>query len=253
MDKMSQLLSMLTGTKDLTGQNYSEARLNQKKEEFDKLETFLEQQDERVFLLQETAFDGGNVITDPATKSIFIGHCQPSNKEEERLDRENRETLEQVVHRKIGNNWNIYNIPLNLQSSDSTDYEKYTLSADSYAEKGTTQFLYHLDLGMSEPLSNGKILMYPGITSPEMYQKMRDIIGGHRIIEIKLEEALNLGTNLVNHGMNVVMSKASNRLRGILNNDGFRAFDASDYGLKNFVIMDSGPHCLTNELTPRFT
>jgi N-dimethylarginine dimethylaminohydrolase len=148
----------------------------------------------------------------------------------------------------VGSEWAVYDVPIKEDNLTRAQYEQYQNAV--LQDPGQAQILYHLDLGMSEPLQNGEILICPDITTPEKYQQIRDILGATRIIEVTREEALNMSTNLVQHVSNIIMSKASNRLRGILQEKGYHVFDAKDFGLKNFVIMDSGPHCLTNELTP---
>ena len=222
--------------------------LKDKKAEYERLEHFLENSDERIGLLQEISLDGGNVISDPITKSVFVGLKPSLNPIDIRYNKEIIEALQKVIKKMVGSEWAVYDVPIKEDNLTRAQYEQYQNAV--LQDPGQAQILYHLDLGMSEPLQNGEILICPDITTPEKYQQIKDILGANRIIEVTREEALNMSTNLVQHGSNIIMSKASNRLRGILQEKGYHVFDAKDFGLKNFVIMDSGPHCLTNELTP---
>lgn len=242
-DLMS-IIQDIMGTTHLTS-------LKDKKAEYERLERFLEDTDERIGLLQEISLDGGNVISDPITKSVFVG-LKPSNHSvDNKYDKELIDTLQKVINKMVGYEWTVYDVPIKDDSLTSAQYETYQNAV--LQDPGQAQILYHLDLGMSEPLQNGEVLICPDITYPEKYQQIKDVLGATRIIEVTREEALNMSTNLVQHGTNIIMSTASNRLRGILEEKGYHVFEAKDYGLNNFVIMDSGPHCLTNELTPQFT
>ena len=246
---MSQMPELMSVAEKVMGKDHL-SKFKAKRMEYERIERVLEDRDERIGLLNETSIAGGNVIADPITKSLFIGARVTNDPECDAYDDSIRADIQHVLRKMTRNDWTVHHVPLCYENNSQDDYKEYIQRISSAVQMGKAQMIYHLDLGMSEPLANGEMIICPDMTFPENYQAICDIIGKDRIIEITHSEALDLSANLVSHGHNIFMSRASHRLRDILEDKGYNVFESKDYGLNSFVIADSGPHCLTNTLSP---
>jgi len=106
---------------------------------------------------------------------------------------------------------------------------------------------YHLDTCLCL-LSGGEALFYPPAFSADSRARLRERIGPDLLIEASSEDAHHLAVNAVCLGRNVVTCHASERLRAVLSERGYRPHVVP---LEPFNRSGGGAFCLTLRLDLR--
>ena len=89
--------------------------------------------------------------------------------------------------------------------------------------------IYHLDLAMSEPLANGKVMFDQNITDSHTRQRIEEIVGPDNIIPITREEAIQGSANILQVGRTAIMTNVSDRLKAVLDSEGISYISSSDF------------------------
>jgi N-dimethylarginine dimethylaminohydrolase len=110
-------------------------------------------------------------------------------------------------------------------------------------ELATSRF-YHLDTCFC-PLPRGEILYYPPAFTAKALRTIRERVQRRFLIEASNEEASRFCVNAVAFGSNVVMAKATARLRGVMAERGYRL---SEVDLAPFILSGGGAYCMTLRL-----
>jgi N-dimethylarginine dimethylaminohydrolase len=108
--------------------------------------------------------------------------------------------------------------------------------------------MYHLDLGMSEELPHGEVMMSTAVTDPETFEKIRAIVGSRNIIPLSYNEAVKFATNMIDIGDTLVMSGNCPALHDDLIDRGYQVIMPADYGREKFEFGQGGVHCMTNDV-----
>jgi N-dimethylarginine dimethylaminohydrolase len=103
---------------------------------------------------------------------------------------------------------------------------------------------YHLDVCFC-PLPGGEVLYHPGAFSPASLGEIRERVPAALRIEASPEEAGLLCLNAVAIDRNVVMARASARLRAILAERGYRT---AELDLSPFILSGGAAFCMTLRL-----
>ncbi len=103
---------------------------------------------------------------------------------------------------------------------------------------------YHMDTAMV-PLSGGEVMYYPGAFSPEGQGLLRERIGEDKLICVPTEDAERLGVNAVNLGRNIILARASNRFRSMLEE---RGYTLHQLPIGSFSLSGGSAFCLTLRL-----
>jgi len=103
---------------------------------------------------------------------------------------------------------------------------------------------YHLDTCFC-PLEGGHTLYYPPAFAPESRKTIEEHIPVAKRIIVEEDDAVAFACNAVNVGDAVVLNSAGDRLRGQLEDRGFRVFST---GLREFMAAGGAAKCLTLRL-----
>jgi N-dimethylarginine dimethylaminohydrolase len=103
---------------------------------------------------------------------------------------------------------------------------------------------YHLDVCFC-PLPQGEVLYHPGAFSPSSLGTIRDRIPAELRVEATAEEAGLLCLNAVVIDRTVLMARASDRLRAMLAERGYRTVELD---LSPFVLAGGAAFCMTLRL-----
>lgn len=118
-------------------------------------------------------------------------------------------------------------------------------------ELATEQF-YHLDTCFC-PLPGGEVFYYPPAFTAEGRRVIRDQVEPDLLIEATDEDAARFCVNAVAFDRTVIMAEATDRLRGVLTERGYRL---SEVDLSPFILSGGGAYCMTLRLdrtsTPAF-
>ncbi|HEY0780679.1 MAG TPA: arginine deiminase-related protein [Gemmatirosa sp.] len=106
---------------------------------------------------------------------------------------------------------------------------------------------YHLDVCLC-PLSGGEVLYYPRAFSTAALARLRDAVPADQLIEATAEDAAAFCVNAVNLGRTIVMAQPTDRLRGVLEERGYRV---TGVDLAPFLLSGGAAFCLTLRLDLR--
>jgi N-dimethylarginine dimethylaminohydrolase len=106
---------------------------------------------------------------------------------------------------------------------------------------------YHMDTALS-PLPRGEVMYVPEAFTPAGRNVIREHVPRGKRIEIGIEDAAKLAANAVVLGDTLVMAGASDRLRGTLEERGYRVATTP---LRSFLKSGGSAFCLTLRLDRR--
>jgi hypothetical protein len=189
--------------------------------EIDQAEKFLKERGIKTVKVDDAWFEGGNLVTNAASRTIFMGLEQ---------DWDNSGSSQKLIaainaHQK--HKWDMMGVPLSNQGH-----------------------LFHLDLGMSQELPNGEHLLSPHVTDKDTFKAIQERIGDKKIILLTDErDTSDYSANLaVASRTNLVMNAASDTLKSDLKARGYTPVLPDQFGQYNFLIASGGPDCQTNTL-----
>ena len=172
-------------------------------------------------------FETGNLIIDKPEKTIFGGvHTM------EDLGRLNK--LEQTLSPHLSAGWSFD--PLMMAPGLIRD-----------PSDACSHWFYHLDLAQSERLE-GETVMYcrDAFTYAAQRQLERHFNGA--LLPVDLEDAKRGAINAIAKGRAVVSTYMSEKLETELKARGLDVILPKDYGVDDFMVVNGGVHCLTNEV-----
>ncbi|KAA3654054.1 MAG: amidinotransferase [Proteobacteria bacterium] len=108
---------------------------------------------------------------------------------------------------------------------------------------------YHLDVCFC-PLAGGEILYYPPALSADSLARLRERVPAAQRIEATEDDLAHFSVNAVSVGREVVMSRTTDRLRGVLTERGYRVREVD---LAPFMMSGGGAFCMTLRLDRRST
>lgn len=108
---------------------------------------------------------------------------------------------------------------------------------------------YHLDVCFC-PLAGGEILYYPPALSADSLARLRERVPAAQRIEATEDDLAHFSVNAVSVGREVVMSRTTDRLRGVLTERGYRVREVD---LSPFMMSGGGAFCMTLRLDRRST
>lgn len=108
---------------------------------------------------------------------------------------------------------------------------------------------YHLDVCFC-PLAGGEILYYPPALSADSLARLRERVPAAQRIEATEDDLAHFSVNAVSVGREVVMSRTTDRLRGVLAERGYRVREVD---LSPFMMSGGGAFCMTLRLDRRST
>ncbi|MFV0664632.1 dimethylarginine dimethylaminohydrolase family protein [Denitromonas sp.] len=108
---------------------------------------------------------------------------------------------------------------------------------------------YHLDVCFC-PLAGGEILYYPPALSADSLARLRERVPAAQRIEATEDDLAHFSVNAVSVGREVVMSRTTDRLRGVLTERGYRV---REIDLSPFMMSGGGAFCMTLRLDRRST
>ncbi len=211
--------------------------ISQRIDDSTRLQAFFSQRDQISQILGNTWFDGGNVIVHPRSRTVFWG--MESYKGNMGIHLDGAHILQKTLNETQGQDWTVLPVLLSQMNKDPV------LRMEDMVSQKQTPF-YHLDMGMSEPLENGEVFIYPDMTYPYIFQKISDIVGQENILSITYEEGEKRSANMISNGMSIIMSSPSDRLKNLLHERGYQIISAQDFGVDRLGFTDADPHCLTN-------
>ena len=200
---------------------------------------FLTKQGQRVAIMQGSSLDGGNIIVHPQSGTVFAGVAKLEENTPFYLKDEH--LLQHTIDSNEKQKWTV--VPITLVEMDADPFEAVHFM--SQTGMSTTPF-YHLDMGMTEPLFNGEVLIYPKMCTPENYEEISGRIGRSNVVEMTRDEGSACSANMISNGANTIISEPSNRLRTLFKDRGMHVISATDFGVKSFEVGDANAHCLTN-------
>ncbi len=110
-------------------------------------------------------------------------------------------------------------------------------------ELATSQF-YHLDTCFC-PLTGGEVLFYPPAFTPEALALIHAHVAPEQRLEASAEDAAAFCVNAVNIERTVVMARAPDHVRGLLEG---RGYAVRDVNLDPFILSGGGAYCMTLRL-----
>ena len=102
---------------------------------------------------------------------------------------------------------------------------------------------YHLDTAFC-PLEHGYVIAYAKAFSTQSVNKIKNEFGG-RVIWVSDEDANNFACNAVNIGHDIILNRASDELKAVLNKNNFNVIEI---GISEFIKAGGACKCLTLEL-----
>jgi N-dimethylarginine dimethylaminohydrolase len=103
---------------------------------------------------------------------------------------------------------------------------------------------YHMDTALV-PLTGGEIMYYPGAFSAKGQAIIREQAGAENLIAVPQEDAECLGVNAVNLGRDIVLAKASDRFKAMLEE---RGYTLHQLPISSFSKSGGSAFCLTLRL-----
>jgi len=107
-----------------------------------------------------------------------------------------------------------------------------------------TERFYHLDTCFC-PLPGGEVLYYPPAFTAEGRRLIRDQVPEHLLIAASDEDAGRFCVNAVAFDRTVIMAEATDRLRRVLAERGYRLIEVD---LSPFILSGGGAYCMTLRL-----
>ena len=192
--------------------------------EAEQVKKFLRESGYDVVQVSNCWFEGGNIILHPQKKTAFMGIEYDAGETSAGL-------LDTAIKEHLGSDWNIKQVPLPKTKEDAKDF-------------------YHLDLGMSEPLPRGEMVIWPSITDEKTYAEICDIVGRDKIIEISRSEAYGRrAAGLVPIQGDTILLTQRGIVESQLNQRGYKTIIPDQYGAWTFsASSDASAHCGTNPL-----
>lgn len=197
-------------------------------QELNQIRKFYEEQGYKIVDVKGAWFEGGNIIPikNGTGNTLFTGIANDEMVEFS-------EVLLKSINETQPEKWKMVGVPL-------VQYDPF----------------YHLDLGMSNQLPNGEVILYRGVTDQDTYTRIVESVGVENVIEVDAETANSYSINLNFSGNTIILSGDSPELREQLEERGYKVVTPSDYGLDTFEFGQGGVHCITNEIpenAPSFT
>ncbi len=103
---------------------------------------------------------------------------------------------------------------------------------------------YHMDTAMV-PLTGGEVMYYPGAFSAEGQGIIRERFGADNLISVPTGDAERLGVNAVNIGRNIVLARASDTFKGMLEE---RGYTLHQLPIGSYAMSGGSAFCLTLRL-----
>jgi N-dimethylarginine dimethylaminohydrolase len=103
---------------------------------------------------------------------------------------------------------------------------------------------YHMDTAMV-PLSGGEVMYYPGAFSPEGQGIIAERYGAENLISVPTGDAERLGVNAVNLAKNIVLAKASDKFKSMLEE---RGYTLHQLPIGSYSLSGGSAFCLTLRL-----
>ncbi|MCB1951428.1 MAG: amidinotransferase [Zoogloeaceae bacterium] len=107
-----------------------------------------------------------------------------------------------------------------------------------------TERSYHLDVCFC-PLAGGEILYYPPALSVDSLARVRERVPAEQRIEATEDDLTHFSVNAVSVGRQLVMSRTTDRLRGVLTE---RGYQVREVDLSPFMMSGGGAFCMTLRL-----
>ena len=182
------------------------------------LETRMKSHGLEVHHIKGAAFEGGNVIADEQSRTIFWGYKGGA------AMRKPIQIMMDQINDTQDQPWDV--LPVHLLGQD----------------------IYHLDIGMSRRLKHGHVLLLKGMTTPETGDAVIERLGKSSVIRILQTEAKSGAANLNCVSSNVILSAKADRISNILRGLGYNPVSPDQLDLSDFLINRGGVHCMTNDL-----
>lgn len=178
-------------------------------------------------------FEGGNILRHDSSRTLFVGIYKYSPVT-------NYKRLLGTINDTQTEKWNI--CPVSLSPLIAYGVPSTLLNARG---------LYHLDLGLTDELPNGEVLVYPDIADKATIDTIGIIVGKEKLIPVtNVTEVYDAALNLNYTGNTVILTSPVPETTGFLKGQGYEVITPDQYGLQNFSFGDAGVHCFTNELRP---
>ena len=103
---------------------------------------------------------------------------------------------------------------------------------------------YHMDTAMV-PLSGGEVMYYPGAFSAQGQAIIRERYGPENLISVPTDDAERLGVNAVNLGKNIVLARASDKFKAMLEE---RGYTLHQLPIGSYSMSGGSAFCLTLRL-----
>jgi N-dimethylarginine dimethylaminohydrolase len=202
------------------------------KSEIDQARTNLQQRGVQTIDVKGAWFEGGNIIQHMKSGTIFMG-LAPDD------DPQSAQKL--------------------ITAINETQTDKRTMVAVPMTEFDPNG-IYHLDLALSEPLANGKMLFDENITDDHTRARIEDIVGKDNIIPMTRDEAVMGSANILQVGNTAITTNISDRLKTELNKSGITTVSSADFadtGIKSIDdaidrdglgIGNGGIRCMGNQI-----
>ena len=189
--------------------------------EIDQAERMLKERGIKTVKVDGAWFEGGNLVPNAASKTIFMGLEQ----DWDNIDSSKK--LIAAVNANQKDKWDMMGVPLANQGH-----------------------LFHLDLGMSQELPNGEHLLSPHVTDKDTFKAIQERLGDKKTIVLTDErDTVDYSANLaVASKTNLVMNAASPTLQEDLKARGYTPVLPNQFGQHTFLIASGGPDCQTNSL-----
>jgi N-dimethylarginine dimethylaminohydrolase len=191
--------------------SYNESLRKIRREHF---ENFYNDQGLTTKILYDAPYDGGDLVYDPISTTLFVGSEYPSR------------IFDKSDFQPILDDFPQLNI-MHIERQDDR--------------------LYHLDTMLAFLPRGEVVLNYAGFKIRE-YAKLADIIAGRKIIAIDENREFNsMMCNFVAAGNSVILSVENENLKQQIAQCGYDVYSPKDFNLPNAELYDGGLHCMTNQ------
>lgn len=187
----------------------------------------LERVCDEVIVTKGIWFETGNFIPDREEKTLFGGiHTHE--------DLATFKKMEELLARQLSSGW---------------AFEPLTLAPDILRnpENPNSHWFYHLDLAQSERL-NGDTVMYCSEAFTYASQRKLERHFNGALMPVSMEDAMAGAINAVAKKETVVPTAISDPLVSDLEDRGLKVVDPRDYEVEDFMLVNGGIHCMTNEV-----
>jgi N-dimethylarginine dimethylaminohydrolase len=103
---------------------------------------------------------------------------------------------------------------------------------------------YHMDTAMV-PLSGGEVIYYPGAFSAAGQAIIRERYGAENLISVPTDDAQRLGVNAVNLGKHIVLARATDTYKAMLEERGYKLHQLP---IDSYSMSGGSAFCLTLRL-----